>query len=130
VSVLLNLSKPAPRRVEINIKPGGDRNPINPISRGVIPVAILRSDTFAVRGVDVTTLAFGPEGAAPAHTKGGHPEDLNEDGFTDFVSHYRGQETGMARGDTGACVTGETLAGTPFEGRDSIFLRERRARRR
>jgi hypothetical protein len=111
--------------VAIDIKPDSTVNPINLMSRGLTPVAILGSDTFDVRDVDVETLTFGSAGTIgtePAHHAGSHFTDVNDDGFTDLLSHYRTRNAGFTAEDTEACVTGETLDGTPFEGCDSILI--------
>jgi formylglycine-generating enzyme required for sulfatase activity len=125
-----------PIAVEISIKPGNDVNPINPRSRGIIPVAILGSDTFDPEDVDETTPAFGPNAVMPRHdltepeTFIDHLRDVNEDGFTDLVTHYRTQEIGFAIGDAEACISGELLDGTPFEGCDTVEVIGTRGSRR
>jgi hypothetical protein len=119
VTVLFNLCDPA-ARPEIDIKPGSDPNSINPSLAGDIPVAILGSDTFDVSGVDVDTLAFGPGGTSFDHSHGPHLEDVNGDSYTDLMAHFRIEETGIAFGDMEACLTGQTLDGTPFKGCDAV----------
>jgi hypothetical protein len=112
--------------VEIDIRPWSKHNFIYPLSRLLIPVTLLGSDDFDVANADVTTLAFGPDEALPAFDLT-HPLvywlahwDVNGDGKKDLLSYYRTQETGIALGQTEACLTGETLGGTPFEGCDAI----------
>lgn len=132
--------------VGVDIKPFSDPNSINPRSGGVVPVAILGSESFDVTDVDVTTLAFGPAGASPSHdltdsnTFYTHTHeqvcdefdncvweeyDANGDGIMDLVSHYVQRETGLAIGDTEACITGETTDGRAFEGCDAVRILER-----
>jgi hypothetical protein len=106
--------------VDIDVVPGSAVNAVNPMSRGVVPVAILGSEGFDVADVDVTTLGFGPDAASLAHRKGHHPRDVNHDGFEDLLSHFATSDAGIAFGATEACLTGELLDGTPFEGCDSI----------
>ena len=105
--------------IEIDIKPGSDPNSINPKSKGVMPVAILTTETFDATTVDPLTVEFGPDGATEAHGKG-HIEDVDGDSDLDLVLHFKVQDTGIACGDTSASLTGETPGGEPIEGSDSI----------
>jgi hypothetical protein len=105
--------------VEIDIKPGSDPNSINPMSRGVVPVAILTTEDFDATTVDPLSVEFGPAGAVESHGRG-HIEDFDGDGDFDLMLHFRTQETGIQCGDTAASLTGATFEGQALEGSDSI----------
>lgn len=106
--------------VGIDIKPGSVTNRIQPFSAGVIPVAILGSEDLDVYEIDVETLAFGPGGASPTGNKAARLKDVNADGFLDLLTRYQTGETGLALGDTEACLSGKLVNGTLFEGCDAI----------
>jgi len=78
------LLPPGSTQVQIDIKPGSDPNSVNPRSNGVIPVAILGSDTLDVSTIDPATLIFTAVAddyadASPVHIGF---EDVNDDGFS------------------------------------------------
>jgi sulfatase modifying factor 1 len=105
--------------LEIDIKPGSDPNSINSFSHGVIPVAILTTEEFDALTVDADSVLFGAAEAEKAH-KQAHVEDVDYDGDLDLLFHFRTQDTGIALGDTEACLTGQTYDGVPVEGWDSV----------
>jgi hypothetical protein len=106
-------------QVIIDLKPGESPNSINPRSQGVIPVAILTTDTFDATAVDPSTVLFGATGteATPVHAA---LEDVNSDGRTDMILHFNTQDTGIQCGDTSASLTGETFSGQAIQGSDAI----------
>lgn len=106
--------------VNIDIKPGSDPNAINPANRGLIPVAILTTDTFDATTVSPITVRFGPAGASLEH-KLGHLKDVDGDRDLDLVLHFHTQGTGIQCGDTEASLSGGTFGGQAIQGSDSVL---------
>jgi hypothetical protein len=106
-------------QVNIEIKPGsGDRAPVNPRSKGNIPVALLSSGEFNALEVNMKSLSFGATGDEKSLTRCGKDgEDVNSDGRLDLVCHFENQLTNFAPGDLEGIVKGTTGDGRAFEGR-------------
>jgi hypothetical protein len=105
--------------VSLDIKPRSSRNSINAKSNGLIRVAILTTNSFDATTVDPLTVRFGPKGAKEAHNTG-HIKDVNHDGDSDLVLHFKTRATGIKCGDTSASLTGATFNGDLIEGTDII----------
>ncbi len=122
---LLTVGKISPLLVEIDVKPGSDVNPINLKSGGVIPVAILTTETFDATTVDINTIEL--SGAAVAVRGNGkhimaEQTDVDGDGDIDLLVHIETQQLVIDPGTTIVTLTGETFDGTKIEGTDDIKL--------
>jgi hypothetical protein len=107
---------PGVLEVDVSVRPGNS-NKVNPFSNSTVPVVLYGSDTFHVMNVDETTLVFAsPLADFGAGSEGTSLTDVNDDGYDDLLSHHRVPGTGIAVGDTEACLWGDTLDGDPFEG--------------
>jgi len=110
--------------VSIDIKPGSDDNPVNLKANGLLPVAILGSDTFDVGEIDQTTLALA--GAEPQERGNsgnfGAFEDVNSDGFMDLMLRFPIADLSFEPGATEAMLTGSLLDGTDIAGSDWVRL--------
>lgn len=113
-----------PTVVSIDIKPGNQRNPINPRSRGKTEVAILSTNTatgealdFDALQVDPASVRLGPTEATAVRYRG---KDVDHDGDADLFVFFKTRKTGIACGDAEATLTGETFAGQAIIGTDTI----------
>ena len=73
--------------------------------------------------MDQSSLTFGPTGVeAGVHRCDGAGEDANGDGLLDLVCTFPARDTGFQSGDTVGILKGQTLAGIPIEGSDSVRI--------
>ncbi len=106
--------------VEIDVSPSRGINRVQLGSHQRVLVVILGSEAIDVSRVDLESLYFWPDGASSIPgVKPAPLGDRNRDGFTDLLVRFDMDETGIAAGDTQACLTGE-IDGAFFEGCDTI----------
>ena len=126
ITVVVGASDPI--EVEIDIKPGSDTNPINPKSKGLVPVAILTTDEFNAADVDPSTVKLA--GASVA-TRGkteklmANLEDIDGDGDLDLMLHIDTQSEGFVWENGEVILTGQTyeeLGAKDLQGSDYIVI--------
>ena len=112
--------------VVIDIKPGSDPNSINLSSAGVIPVAILSSETFdATIDLDRDTVSLA---GARVNLVGKsnnflcHEEFVNEDDLLDLVCQVETAQFLIEEGESLAVLEAETFDGTPVSGEDTVRI--------
>jgi len=108
--------------ITIDINPGSEENPINLKSKGVIPVAILSTDSFDATTLDVRTMTFGPNSATESHNRL-HIEDVNGDGLDDVVLHFRTQDIGLDEDTTSLDLSGQTVDGFSVKGTGDVIIK-------
>lgn len=114
--------------VTVDVKPDSTDNVVPLQAGGVIAVAILTTDTFNAASVDPASVCFG-SGSDPSKRDctekhgTGHLVDVNGDLRPDMLLHFETQETGIAPGDTQACLSGRTTTGVAIQGCDRILTR-------
>jgi len=113
--------------VDIDIKPGSAPNSVNcNNTNGVLAVAILTTKDFEATTVDHTTVNF--EGASETHVvkKSGearrHEKDVDGDGDTDLVFHFRLGDTSLTCDSTEGMLIGETFDGQAIGGTDAVRM--------
>jgi hypothetical protein len=108
----------AARGMNVSIKPGSDPAPINVLSNGVTPVAVLGSAAFDVQSLDLLSARFGPN--AISQSFAASFADVNGDGVLDVVFQFRTDASGIKCGDTSAVLTAKTKDGNPLAGSGAI----------
>ena len=108
--------------MQIDIKPGSFPNSINPSSKGVIPVAILSTQSFnAPAKVDRLSLTFGRNGNEKSLTRA-VLQDVNNDGLPDVLCFFDTQKAQFQPGDVQGVLKGMMTDSVPIRGSDSVRI--------
>ena len=116
---------PPVQQINIDIRPGDSESapPVNPKSKGNIPVVLLSSAEFNPFAIDYGSLTFGATGNEASLLRCNREgSDQNGDGLPDLLCHFGTQEAGFEPGDLEGIVKGKTAAGRMFEGRGVIRI--------
>ncbi len=111
--------------IQIDIKPGSDPNSINLGSAGVIPVAILSTQSFDATTVDPQTITLSGASVKLAGKSAkylAHKEDVNGDGLTDLVCQVYTAQFFIEAGSSIAVLEGTTYDGTSIHGEDIVQI--------
>jgi len=116
--------RPAAQRVDIDVKPGDGDNCLNINGHGVIPVAILGSDSLDVFSIDTSSLSFG---GLQVRIRGNNRpqcsiDHSNDDAYLDMVCQFVDDSNAWTSDNDEASLTGSLLDGSAFAGSDSICL--------
>jgi len=130
ISILRPAGDPLPevpvgtRTIGLDIKPGSHPNPVNPKSRGKIPVALLSDANFdSIAEVDIESLTFGHSGDETSLAFcGQRSEDANGDGLPDLICHFSTPAAAFLGGDEVGTLKGKTIRGVSIEGSDSVKI--------
>jgi hypothetical protein len=115
-----------PDATTVELKPGDSPNCINPISKGVVPFALL-GGSVDVTTIDRTSVEIDDD--TNAGTAGVEPvkssiDDINGDGIIDLIVHFRTQElnaAGLLSDGRTLYITARLSDGTLLVGSDVIF---------
>ena len=109
---------PSVQQINVEVRPGSrGLTPLNPRSKGKIPVALLGDANFNALSVNSSTLTFGALGGENSLSDcGSSVQDLNGDGYPDLLCHFDNQSAGFQYGDTEGTVKGKTKNGVMFQG--------------
>jgi len=133
--------------VTIDIKPGSHKNPLNLRSRGVLPIAILGTESLDVTTIDPATIVLTSDGAGERTGEGVVPirwrygdvstpseeeladdDEVGPDGHMDLTLKFKMLTVVEEIGDVNdsdeifLTITGYLVDGAQFEGKDFVTI--------